>query len=109
MYTANMFLNMHVGFVVTYNLQKKVVLDGKKIARVYLTSGGLVLDILSVVPWVAQVPVDASASLALHVLADSLLNMLCTCNIGQPGARAKPKPLSSVAFYPCAAGQALRR
>ncbi|KAK9797413.1 hypothetical protein WJX73_008201 [Symbiochloris irregularis] len=62
MYTANMFLNLHVGFVVTYNLQKKVVLDGKKIARVYITSGGLLLDILSVIPWLAQVTLIIAAA-----------------------------------------------
>lgn len=49
-----MLLSLHVGFVVTYNLQKKVVMRGKQILQFYLTSGHAVLDMLSVIPWFAQ-------------------------------------------------------
>ena len=54
-YSVDMFLSLHVGFVVTYNLQKKVVMKGRKILRFYFTSGNAILDILSIIPWVAQV------------------------------------------------------
>lgn len=53
-YAADMLLSLHVGFVVTYNLQKKTVLNGRKIAKFYLASGHLILDMLSVIPWIAQ-------------------------------------------------------
>ena len=59
LYTTDMLLNLHVGFVVTYNLQKKVVLDGHKILRYYVTSGRALLDVLSVIPWMAQVGHDS--------------------------------------------------
>ena len=54
-YAIDMLLSVHVGFVVTYNLQKKIVLDGRQLLKYYLKKGSAVLDTLSVIPWIAQV------------------------------------------------------
>ena len=72
-YFVDMLLSLHVGFVVTYNLQKKVVMNGRQIARFYWTGGRAALDLLSVIPWLAQASV-LQAVLLHH-------NSSCMCNV----------------------------
>lgn len=50
-----MLLGFNVAFVVTYNMKRRMVFDGKAVAMYYVKKGTFVYDFLSSVAWVAQV------------------------------------------------------
>lgn len=63
LYFAELLINFHVGFIGKYGTQKKIVLDGKAVAWYYITQGQFLVDTLTAVAWIAQVPNQASTSL----------------------------------------------
>lgn len=53
MFTAAIIGRLHTGVVVRYNLQRKVVMDGRTVARMYLFHGSMIFDIASALPsWI---------------------------------------------------------
>lgn len=50
-------LGFHVpsGIVVRYNLQRRVVMDGRIVARYYIMEGSMAADVLSTLPAIVQV------------------------------------------------------
>ena len=55
-------LGFHTGYVVTNNFSKRVVMDGKLVARWYVTRGSFIVDFLSSLAWVTQVSLPALQS-----------------------------------------------
>ena len=51
----DMIFNFHVGFIGKFNTQKTLVMDGRAIARYYVTKGTFVVDFITSCCWVAQV------------------------------------------------------
>lgn len=49
-FLIDIFMNLHVGFVLHHDYKKKVVMDGKHILWYYLKYGGAWIDLLSVIP-----------------------------------------------------------
>lgn len=54
-YTVDMIFNFHVGFIGKFNTQKTLVMDGRAIARYYVTKGTFVVDFITACCWLAQV------------------------------------------------------
>eukprot|EP00208_Stichococcus_sp_RCC1054_P002961 CAMPEP_0206142088 /NCGR_PEP_ID=MMETSP1473-20131121/15486_1 /ASSEMBLY_ACC=CAM_ASM_001109 /TAXON_ID=1461547 /ORGANISM="Stichococcus sp, Strain RCC1054" /LENGTH=627 /DNA_ID=CAMNT_0053536937 /DNA_START=255 /DNA_END=2138 /DNA_ORIENTATION=- len=55
-FTAAIIGRLHTGVVVRYNLQRKVVMDGRTVARMYLFHGSMIFDIASALPsWIEAV------------------------------------------------------
>ncbi|KAK9809148.1 hypothetical protein WJX72_010205 [[Myrmecia] bisecta] len=52
---VDLFLGFQVGFVVTYNLRKKAIMDGRLIARYYIRKGTFLVDAISTIAWLAQI------------------------------------------------------
>ena len=50
MFTASILGRLHTGVVVRYNLQRKVVMDGRMVARMYLFHGTMIADVASTLP-----------------------------------------------------------
>lgn len=55
LYTIDLFFNFHVGFIGKYNTQKTLVMDGRAIARYYVTKGTFIVDFITACCWTAQV------------------------------------------------------
>ncbi|KAK9792471.1 hypothetical protein WJX73_000921 [Symbiochloris irregularis] len=56
----DIFFNFHCGFYVVWNFKRRLILQGDLIGRFYLWHGTFVIDILSIIPWIAEL-VDLSA------------------------------------------------
>lgn len=54
-YTVDLIFNFHVGFIGKFNTQKTLVMDGRAIARYYVTKGTFVVDFITSCCWLAQV------------------------------------------------------
>ena len=54
-FVVDMFLGFHTGYVITYNMRKRVVMDGKQVAKWYILRGSFFVDLLSSIAWVTQV------------------------------------------------------
>ncbi|GAB4817520.1 hypothetical protein N2152v2_004566 [Parachlorella kessleri] len=52
---GDLVINFHVGFIATYNMHKVLVLNGKLVARYYITKGSFLSDLSSSVAWLGQV------------------------------------------------------
>jgi len=50
-------LGFHTGYVITFNLRKRVVMEGKQVAKWYVLRGSCWVDALSTVAWISQVGV----------------------------------------------------
>ena len=61
-YTCDMMFNFHVGFIGKYNTQKTLVMDGRAIARYYVTKGTFAVDFITACCWMAQVTGTLSTS-----------------------------------------------
>ena len=61
-YTLDLIFNFHVGFIGKYNTQKTLVMDGRAIARYYVTKGTFVVDFITTCCWLAQVSATLSTS-----------------------------------------------
>ena len=55
MYFMELCLGFHVGFMGSFNSQRKLIMDGRGIARYYVFRGNFFVDMLASVAWVAQV------------------------------------------------------
>ena len=54
-YTLDLIFNFHVGFIGKFNTQKTLVMDGRAIARFYVTKGTFAVDCITACCWTAQV------------------------------------------------------
>lgn len=54
-FVIDMMLGFHTGYVISYNLRKRVVMDGKQVAKWYTLRGSFFVDLLSSIAWVTQV------------------------------------------------------
>lgn len=54
-FLADIFANLHVGFVLVHDYKKKVIMDGKHILWYYLKYGGAWIDVMSIIPLMYQV------------------------------------------------------
>ena len=53
LFTLDIVLLFHTGFIITCNLRKRLVMDGFFVARYYAKHASLVIDLLATVPaWV---------------------------------------------------------
>ena len=50
LFTADILLLFHTGFVISYNLKKKLILSGPAVARYYIWHGSFIFDAISTVP-----------------------------------------------------------
>ena len=50
LFTADILLLFHTGFVISYNLKKKLILSGPAVARYYICHGSFIFDAISTVP-----------------------------------------------------------
>ena len=50
LFTADILLLFHTGFVISYNLKKKLILSGPAVARYYICHGSFIFDAVSTVP-----------------------------------------------------------
>ena len=55
LYFIDTCLGFHVGFLGKYNMNKKLVMDGRAIAWYYTTRGNFYVDVITVIAWTAQV------------------------------------------------------
>ena len=62
----DLVFNFHVGFIGKYNTQKTLVMDGRAIARYYVTKGTFVVDFITSCCWVAQVNSTCNSSESHH-------------------------------------------
>ena len=54
-FMIDMMLGFHTGYVISYNLRKRVVMNGKQVAKWYAVRGSFWVDFLSSVAWITQV------------------------------------------------------
>lgn len=54
-FVIDIILSFHIGFIVHYAYEKKVVMEGKSVVWYYVTHGGLWIDLLSTFPLVFEV------------------------------------------------------
>ena len=50
LFTADILLLFHTGFVISYNLKKKLILSGPAVAIYYICHGSFIFDAISTVP-----------------------------------------------------------
>ncbi|KAK9804836.1 hypothetical protein WJX72_007920 [[Myrmecia] bisecta] len=54
-YAVELGLGFHVGFVGRYNMQRKVIMDGRGIAWYYVLKGSFFIDLLTTLAWLTQI------------------------------------------------------
>ncbi|KAK9812616.1 hypothetical protein WJX72_000666 [[Myrmecia] bisecta] len=54
LFNLDIFILLHTGFVVTHNLRRKVIMNGPLIAWYYCRRGALITDVLSAIPFWAE-------------------------------------------------------
>ena len=52
---VDMLLGFHTGYVISYNFRKRVVMNGRQVAKWYVLRGSFLVDLLSSIAWVTQV------------------------------------------------------
>ena len=61
-YFVEFWLGFHVGFIGVCDGQRKLIMDGKAIARYYVLKGRCPIDLLTAVAWVVQVRDSVASS-----------------------------------------------
>ncbi|KAK9836539.1 hypothetical protein WJX74_002745 [Apatococcus lobatus] len=54
-FATDLFLGFHIGFIATHNLRKRVVLDGRAVARYYTKHGSFAIDLMSTLVWIIEI------------------------------------------------------
>lgn len=55
LFLLDVFINLHVGFVVRYDYKMKIIKDGRSVLWFYAFHGGMWMDVLSATPVVFEV------------------------------------------------------
>lgn len=71
-------LSIRPGIIVRYNLQRRILMDGRVVAKCYLWEGSMVADVVSTLPSVLQVRCTAPG--LAHVTAESVTHALVTAS-----------------------------
>ena len=61
LFTLDIFLLFHTGFIITCNLRKRLIMDGYFVARYYAKHASLLVDVLATVPSWIEVSLSACA------------------------------------------------
>ena len=59
LFTLDIFLLFHTGFIITCNLRKRLIMDGYFVARYYAKHASLLVDVLATVPSWIEVSLSA--------------------------------------------------
>ena len=62
-------VNFHVGFIGKNNTRRKLIMDGRAIAWYYVTQGHFMVDLLTVIVWIAQARPQCLCSTSTTLLA----------------------------------------
>ncbi|KAK9807740.1 hypothetical protein WJX72_007807 [[Myrmecia] bisecta] len=76
-YAVELGLGFHVGFVGRYNMQRKVIMDGRGIAWYYLLKGSFAIDLLTTLAWLTQI----TLIILTHVHDDTNLSAITAYQI----------------------------
>ena len=53
-YTLDVFLNLHIGYVLSKAMRQRLLMDGRQVAHLYLYHGTLIVDVLAIIPVVPE-------------------------------------------------------
>ena len=70
---ADLVLGFHTGYVVTFNFKRKVVMDGRLVAKFYVLRGTFVVDFLSTCAWITQVGRPVQCMITINCI---IMNMM---------------------------------
>ena len=73
LFTLDIFLLFHTGFIITCNLRKRLIMDGYFVACYYAKHANLVMDVLATIPSWIEV---SQRHLPWHTLASTSLDRL---------------------------------
>ncbi len=79
LYAIDVFLNLHIGFVLSKSMRQRLLMDGRQVAHLYLFHGTLIVDVLAIIPVIPEVRCEAPASLCV---------VLCVSHV--PGLSTAP-------------------
>lgn len=54
-FMIDLVLGFHTGYVISFNFRKRVVMNGRQVAKWYVFRGSFWVDFLSSVAWITQV------------------------------------------------------
>ena len=83
LYSLDVFLNLHIGFVLSKSMRQRLLMDGRQVAHLYLFHGTLIVDVLAIIPVIPEVRREALAWLCIMPFI-----MLCCCGGPQSTAHA---------------------
>ena len=78
-YSMDVFLNLHIGFVLSKSMRQRLLMDGRQVAHLYLFHGTLIVDVLAIVPVIPEARRGALALLSVLFVRASACRIPALC------------------------------